>query len=137
MAITQTETLIPGAHSRLVVFSDHFGHEHKVVVPIHVAVEDPLKPFPVGPVEIQSFDAQLENIAQMMRDRELGFLRYCLDSGHAQHPLVLSHPDHPDKKVETTEATIETIQPVAETPEVISTPEVKAAPSWLRKVFRW
>ncbi|HEV7523011.1 MAG TPA: hypothetical protein VGP89_18055 [Candidatus Angelobacter sp.] len=99
MAVKQTETLIPEAHSKLVVFCDHFGHKHKVVVPTHIATEDPLRLFPVGPVEIQSFDAQLENIAQMMSDREQAFLDHCLDHPeHCQHPLVLSHPDHPTNK---------------------------------------
>lgn len=101
MAVSKKETLLPAAHSKLVVFTDHFGHEHKVTVPTHVAKEDPLRPFPVGPVEIQEFDAQLENIEKMMRDRELAFLQHCMDHGHAQHPLVLSHPDHPvNKKIE-------------------------------------
>jgi hypothetical protein len=96
MAISKTETLIPESHSMLVVFSDHFGHEHKAMVPTHVVVEDPLKPFPVGPVNIQAFDAQLCNIEKMMRDRELAFLDHCLQHPeHASHPLVLSHPDHP------------------------------------------
>jgi hypothetical protein len=99
MSITQKETLVPELHSRLVVFSDHFGHEHKVVVPTHIAVEDPLKLFPAGPVNIQEFDAQLENIEKMMRDRELAFLGHCLQHPeHASHPLVLSHPDHPANK---------------------------------------
>jgi hypothetical protein len=58
-----------------------------------------LQPFPVGPVEIKAFDAQLENIEKMMRDRELSFLQHCLDNPeHTQHPLVLSHPDHPANK---------------------------------------
>lgn len=101
MAVTKTETLIPELHSKLVVFRDHFGHEHQVIVPSHVAVEDPARPFPVGPVEIKAFDAQLENVEKMMRDRELAFLEHCLCTGHGQHALVLSHPDHPDnKKVE-------------------------------------
>lgn len=96
MAVKQTETLIPEAHSKLVVFRDHFGHEHKVVVPTHIATEDPLRPLPVGPVEIRSFDAQLENIAKMMRDREQAFLKHCLDHPeHYFHPSVWSHPDHP------------------------------------------
>lgn len=98
MAITQTKTLIPEQHAELVVFRDGFGHEHKVIVPTHVAVEDKDRPFPIGPVEIQAFDAQLENIEKMMRDRELAFLQHCLENGHAQHPLVLKHPDHPDNK---------------------------------------
>ena len=101
MAITKTETLIPKAHSKLIVFRDHFGHEHKVVVPTHIATEDPLKPFPVGPAHIEEFDAQLGNIEKMMRDRELAFLQHCLDHGHGQHPLVLSHPDHPSRKPST------------------------------------
>lgn len=95
MAITQTKTLMPELHSELVVFRDHFGHEHKVVVPTHIAKEDTNRPFPVGPVEIKAFDAQLGNIEKMMRDRELAFLNHCMENGHAQHPLVLSHPDHP------------------------------------------
>lgn len=99
MAVTKTETLIPEAHSKLVVFRDHFGHEHKVVVPSHVAAEDPARPFPVGPVEIKAFDAQLGNIEQMMRDRELAFLEHCLaDPQHYYHPLVWAHPDHPRNK---------------------------------------
>jgi len=99
MAITQKETLIPELHSRLVVFSDHFGHEHKAIVPTHIAVEDPMKPFPAWPVNIQEFDSQLCNIEKMMRDRELAFLQHCLQHPeHASHPLVLSHPDHPANK---------------------------------------
>jgi hypothetical protein len=98
MAITRTETLLPQVHSKRIVFTDHFGHEHCVTVPTHIATEDPLRPFPVGPVQIKEFDGQLENIAKMMRDRELAFLEHCLDNGHAQHPLVLSHPDHPANK---------------------------------------
>jgi hypothetical protein len=101
MAISKTETLIPEAHSKLLVFRDHFGHEHKVVVPTHIATEDPLRPFPVGPAEIRAFDAQVENIEKMMRDRELAFLKHCLENGHEQHPAVLAHPDHPANKSKT------------------------------------
>lgn len=97
--ITEIETLIPEAHARKIVFRDHFGHEHTIVVPTHTAVEDPMKPFPLGPVQIKEFDAQIGNIRQMMYDREKAFLEHCLaHPQHSQHPLVLSHPEHPTNK---------------------------------------
>ncbi|HEV7674376.1 MAG TPA: hypothetical protein VGQ12_07590 [Candidatus Angelobacter sp.] len=96
--IHEKNTLDPKTHSVTVELWDDFGHAQTVVHPTHTAVEDPAKPFPLGKVRIVPYDAgqKLENIRHMMRERELAFLAHCLESGHAQHPAVLAHPDHPE-----------------------------------------
>lgn len=99
MAVKTKEILIPERHARLIIFSDDFGNEHCVEEPTHIATDNPLKPFPVGPAQIKEFESQKENIRKMMEERELHFLDWCMrDPQHQHHPKVLAHPDHPRNK---------------------------------------
>lgn len=99
MAVKTTEHLIPERHARLIVFRDDFGHEHAVEEPTHIATDDPLRPFPVGPAQIKAFASQKANVQKMMEEGEAHFLDWCMnDPQHQHHPSVLAHPDHPRNK---------------------------------------
>lgn len=99
MAVKAKEELIPHLHSTIFTFRDDFGYEHVVLEPTHIATDDPLRPFPVGPAQLKAFNSQKANIQKALEEREASFLQHCMEHPeHRTHPMVLGHPDHPINK---------------------------------------
>jgi hypothetical protein len=87
---------VPEHHVDRIVLKDHFGKQHFITV--HPFVVRDKKDSP-GEYDVQVVDVE-QAIAQetkLMELRERHHLEHMLKY-HPQHPLTLSHPDHPARK---------------------------------------
>lgn len=98
--IREKHIIIPEAHQVGIEFSDDFGHKHTLAWHTHELVEDPARPWPLGPATVRERpvpQTEIENIRSAMDVRERAHLKYLMEHPlHRNHPAVLGHPDNPN-----------------------------------------
>jgi hypothetical protein len=80
----------PATHSDRVVLKDHFGNEMELTIHPFIMGEDEV----ITPVDVE---AEMEKAIKIMAARERAYFEHLMKR-HANHPLLLSHPEHPNNK---------------------------------------